>query len=317
MLRYVISGADSARETSFSLTATINLHAQVILNCLDFLGIGYGGSPFRIETDNTVSQEAKLVRYENLSVLGGIQAIAEAFDCEWWVNGNAIYFGRCENNDSKHVFEAGINTSSISYQQAKSEAPNRLYVYGSDRNLPTNYRKIDGNDTIGGVVARRLMLPEGIPYLQTNPDIPENQIVEQVVVLDSIYPRTDLTVSEEPETYTSTTDDDGVEISETYYRLKYDDTFLFSESYVLPNEELHIIFQSGLLNGMDFGARFNPKGLNEKNADGSWNPDAQMIEVVANEDYGRRLPDDVLKPQKGDKFILSGWDSTKIADLDS
>lgn len=315
MLRYVISGADSARETSFSLTATINLHAQVILNCLDFLGIGYGGSPFRIETDNTVSQEAKLVRYENLSVLGGIQAIAEAFDCEWWVNGNAIYFGRCENNDSKHVFEAGINTSSISYQQAKSEAPNRLYVYGSDRNLPTNYRKIDGNDTIGGVVARRLMLPEGIPYLQTNPDIPENQIVEQVVVLDSIYPRTDLTVSEEPETYTSTTDDDGVEISETYYRLKYDDTFLFSESYVLPNEELHIIFQSGLLNGMDFGARFNPKGLNEKNADGSWNPDAQMIEVVANEDYGRRLPDDVLKPQKGDKFILSGWDSTKIADL--
>ena len=317
ILRYIIPGVDSAKETSFTLTATIEIHANVIKNCLDFLGMQYGGSPFRIDTtDTSLSSEAKLVRYENLSVLGGIQAIAEAFDCEWWVKENAVYFGRCENNGSKHVFEAGINTSSISFQQAKSEAPNRLYVYGSERNLPTNYRKVDGNDTIGGVVVNRLMLPEGIPYLQTSPDIPENEIVEQVVVLDSVYPRTDLTVSEDPETYSSTTEDnEGNQVSETYYRLKYGTSFLFSESYILPSEELHIIFQSGMLNGMEFGAKFNPKGLNEKNADGSWNPDAQMIEVVVNEDYGRRLPDDVLKPQKGDKFILSGWDTTKMADL--
>ncbi|MDE5868761.1 MAG: phage tail protein, partial [Muribaculaceae bacterium] len=316
ILRYVIPGIDSARETSFSLTSTIDLHAQVILNCLNFLGISYDGSPFHVDTDDTVSGEAKLVRYENLSVLGGIQAIADAFECEWWVTGNAIHFGRCENSGSKHVFEAGINTSSISFQQSKSEAPNRLYVYGSTRNLPPNYRKVDGNDTIGGVVARRLMLPEGTPYLQTEPDIPENQIVEQVAVLDDVYPRTDLTISEEPEVYTSQgTDESGEATVEKFYRLRYDAGFLFSESYVLPDVELHIIFQSGLLNGMEFGAKFNPKGLNEKNTDGSWNPDAQMLEVVANEDYGRRLPDDVLKPQQGDKFILTGWDATKMAEL--
>lgn len=317
ILRYIIPNVDSARETSFTLTATINVHASVILNCLGFLGFEYGGSPFRVDTtDTSLSQEAKLVRYENLSILGGIEAIAEAFGCEWWVIGNAIYFGRCENSLTEHVFEAGVNVSSISFSQAKSGAPNRLYVYGSDRNLPTNYRAITGNDTIGGVVAKRLMLPEGTPYLQTNPDIPENQIVEKVAVLDSVYPRTDLTVSDEPETYTSTIEDEeGYETSETFYRLKYGDSFLFSEDYVLPNEELHIIFQSGLLNGMEFGAKFNPKGLNEKNSDGSWNPEAQMIEVVVNEDYGRRLPDDILKPQKGDKFILSGWDSTKMAEL--
>lgn len=317
LLRYIIKGVDSARETSFTLTATIEIHASVILNCLGFLGIKYGGSPFRVDTtDTSLSHEAKLVRYENLSILGGIQAIAEAFSCEWWVIDNAIYFGRCENSDSKHVFEPGINTSSPSYSQAKSEAPNRLYVYGSDRNLPTNYRKANGNDTIGGVVVRRLMLPEGTPYLQTSPDIPENQIVEKVITLDSVYPRIDLTVAEEPETYTSDGEDqEGNSTTETFYRLKYDDTFIFSENYVLPTEELHIIFQSGLLNGMEFGAKFNPKGLNEKNTDGSWNPEAQMIEVVVNEDYGRKLPDDVLKPQKGDKFILSGWDSTKMEEL--
>lgn len=317
ILRYIIPDVDSARETSFTLTATIDIHANVIKNCLDFLGVKYEGSPFRIDTnDETLSGEAKLVRYENLSVLGGIQAIAEAFECEWWVIGNAIYFGRCENSDSKHVFEAGINTSSISFQQAKSEAPNRLYVYGSERNIPTNYRKVDGNDTIGGVVVRRLMLPEGIPYLQTDPDIPEKQIVEKVVVIDSVYPRTSLTISEDPEVYTANGEDDEGQVTEEhFYRISYGTSFRFSESYVLPNEELHIVFESGLLNGMDFGAKFNPKGLNEKNADGSWNNDAQMIEIVVNEDYGRRLPDDILKPKKGDRFILYGWDATKMEDL--
>lgn len=317
ILRYVIPGIDSARETTFTLTATIDLHANVILNCLNLLGIKHGGSPFRVETsDPELGKEAKMVRYENLSILGGIQAIAEAFDCEWWIEGNAIYFGRCENKGSEHVFEAGINTSTISFQQSKSEAPNRLYVYGSERNLPPNYRNTDGNDTIGGVVVRRLMLPEDIPYLQTHPDIPENQIVEKVVVLDSVYPRTDLTVTDDPETYTSQSkDEEGNTTTEVYYRLRYGDQFPFSESYVLPNEELHVIFQSGLLNGMEFGAKFNPKGLNEKNSDGSLNPEAQLIEIVVNEDYGRRLPDEVLRPQKGDKFILSGWDATKLEEL--
>ncbi|MBD5237559.1 MAG: hypothetical protein HDS62_08545, partial [Bacteroidales bacterium] len=317
ILRYVIPGFDSARETTFTLTATIDLHANVILNCLNLLGIKYEGSPFRVETsDPELGNEAKMVRYENLSILGGIQAIAEAFDCEWWVDGNAIYFGRCENKGSKHVFEDGINTSTISFQNGATEVPNRLYMYGSDRNLPPNYRHTDGADTIGGVVLRRLMLPDGVPYLQTRTDLAESEVVEKVVVLDSVYPRTDLTVDGDPETYESRGEDsEGNATSETYYRLRYNPDFHFSESYVLPQEELHLIFQSGMLNGMEFGARFNPKGLPEKNADGSWNQAAQMIEVVVNEDYGRRLPDDILRPVAGDKFILVGWDTTKMEEL--
>lgn len=318
ILRYIIPGVNSAMETSFSLTAGIQTHASVILRNLAFLGIKYDGSDFGASRDDTVSDEAKLIQYENLSILGGIQAIAEAFNCEWWVRDNLIYFGKCENKGSnapQFTFKSGLNTSSISFQNAKSEAPNRLYVYGSDRNLPTNYRKVDGTDTIGGVVAKRLMLPEDTPYLQTREDIPESEIVEKVITLDSVYPRTDLTVSE-IETYTSNgEDEEGNETTETFYRLKYGTSFLFSESYILPDEELHIVFQSGKLNGMDFGARFNPKGLNEKNEDGSWNPEAQMIEIVANEDYGRKLPDTILKPEEDDEFILYGWDSTKMENL--
>lgn len=43
--------------------------------------------------------------------------------------------------------------------------------------------------------------------------------------------------------------------------------------------------------------------------------DAQLWEIVANEDYGRKLPDNVVKPKAGDTYVLYGWDSTKIAEL--
>ena len=49
--------------------------------------------------------------------------------------------------------------------------------------------------------------------------------------------------------------------------------------------------------------------------DGGWNPEAQLWEIVRNEDYGRPLPGDVLFPQDGDEYVLSGWDSTKITEL--
>ena len=80
----------------------------------------------------------------------------------------------------------------------------------------------------------------------------------------------------------------------------------FSKDYVLPGQELNIIFQSGAMNGMNFTVTFNPwdKDKNEdqqpeKNADGSWNPLAQVFEIVRNEDYGRPIPDESLKPSNG------------------
>lgn len=43
-------------------------------------------------------------------------------------------------------------------------------------------------------------------------------------------------------------------------------------------------------------------------------PDVQIFEIVRNEDYGRPLPDDVLKPKKGDKYILFNFDIQHVSD---
>lgn len=307
ILFYVTPGvANAPKETSFKLTATIDVHAAVILRALDSLEYTYGNSPFRVDTDEDFSTEAKFISYANMSILGGIQAIADAYECEWWVEGNAIHFGKC-HAAGEYDFTVGDNVASIT-SSGKETAPNRLIVFGSTRNLPTNYRTVDSSDTIGAVVVKRLMLPAGTPYLQTSPTIPENEIVEKEVVLDYVYPRTALTVSD-IQTYESTADDGT---KQTFYRIKYGTTFHFSKDYILPDEELHIVFESGNLHGMDFAVRFNPLGLGEKNDDGSFNPAAQMIEIISNEDYGRALPDTMLNPANGDKFSLYGWNATKM-----
>lgn len=309
LLFYVMPGvANAPKETSFKLTATIDVHAAVILRCLNALGFTYDGSPFRVDTDEGFSTEAKYISYANMSILGGIQAIADAYECEWWVVGNAIHFGRC-NDTGVFDFTVGENVASIT-SDSKETAPNRLIVFGSSRNLPPDYRTPASSDVVDAVVVKRLMLPEGTPYLQTSPDIPEDEIVEEEVVLDSVYPRTALTVSDVV-TYDSTSEG----VTQTFYRLKYDTSFLFSKDYILPDEELHIVFESGDLNGMDFAVRFNPLGLAEKKDDGSWNPDAQMFEIVVNEDYGRPLPDGVLHPAVGDTFSLYGWNATQMEAL--
>lgn len=310
LLFYVMPGVTNApKETSFKLTATIDVHAAVILRCLNALGFTYDGSPFRIDTDEGFSSEAKYISYANMSILGGIQAIAEAYECEWWVVGNAIHFGKC-NDTSEYDFIVSDNVASIT-SDSKQTAANRLVVFGSTRNLPPNYRQTGTGDITDAIVTRRLMLPEGIPYLQTEPNIPEDEIVEEEVVFDSIYPRTALTISE-VKTYESTAADGT---KQTFYRLKYGTSFPFSKDYILPDEELHVAFESGDMNGMHFAVKFNPLGVGEKLDDGSWNPEAQMFEVVVNEDYGRPLPDNVLHPAKGDKFSLYGWDATKMSDL--
>ena len=70
---------------------------------------------------------------------------------------------------------------------------------------------------------------------------------------------------------------------------------------ILENETLHIQFTSGKLNGMDFECQYNDT--------------EKYYEVVVNEDYGRKLPDTILKPEIDDTFVLYNWDATKIEEI--
>lgn len=307
----------AGQEASWNLTAPLDVQAGIVLRNLKALGYTYKGQDFVFSIDSTVENKSQLMSYDNINILDACFEEAKKWDCECWVTENIIHFGRCESGDAVD-FEIGKNVQEMSQSESQSTYATRIYAFGSTRNIPADYRPIDETVVVNGVVQRRLMLPEGTPYIDAYPDMTTEEAVEQVVIFDEVYPRrtgimSDVTTIEVTD---KVENEDGTTTEEKWNAYRFRDTGVnFSEKYILPGQELRIRFASGLLNGLEFAVKFNPEGKPEKLEDGGWNPEAQLWEIVRNEDYGRPLPGDVLFPQDGDEYVLSGWDSTKITEL--
>lgn len=307
----------TGQEASWNLTAPLDVQAGIVLRNLKALGYAYKGQDFVFSIDSTVENKSQLMSYDNINILDACFEMAKKWDCECWVTENIIHFGRCESGDAVD-FEIGKNVQEMSQSESQSTYATRIYAFGSTRNIPADYRPIDETVVVNGVVQRRLMLPEGTPYIDAYPDMTTEEAVEQVVIFDEVYPRrtgimSDVTTIEVTD---KVENEDGTTTEEKWNAYRFRDTGVnFSEKYILPGQELRIRFASGLLNGLEFAVKFNPEGKPEKLEDGEWNPEAQLWEIVRNEDYGRPLPGDVLFPQDGDEYVLSGWDSTKITEL--
>ena len=317
------------------------------------------GTDYTYVIDASVdANAAKLITYSNTSMLDAIANIAQTFGCEWWFEGNILHFGTCENTNAITDFRLNDNIVSMSSSQSQSTYANRVYAFGAARNLPSGYKNdADADITKDGVVEKRLMLPNSAEcsdknkqllaengfelkngYIQVS-GLREDQYIEGVTTNDDIYPRnlikTSKVTSYEKDVEDESTPEEGDFIKRTFYRVnslsiinedgEKTGDMAFRKSYILIGKNLHIVFQSGSLNGMDFECEFNPDGVEEilKDDDGNpilkdgkeqINPKSQVFEIVANEDYGRFLPDTALHPKDGDTFVLYNWDSTKLGD---
>ena len=296
----------AGQEASWNLTASLDVQASIVLRNLKALGYTYKGQDFELSIDSTVENKAQLMSYDNINILDACFEMAKKWDCECWVTENIIHFGRCEFGDAVNL-EIGVNVKEMSRSDSQSTYATRIYAFGSTRNIPANYRPVDETMVVNGVVQKRLMLPEGVPYIDAYPDMATEEAIEQVVIFDEVYPRrtgtmSDITTKKYTETIENT---DGTATEKKWNAYRFKDTGItFSKDYILPGEELKITFRSGKLNGLVFAVTFDPDGKDE-----------QLWEIVRNEDYGRPLPDEVLIPENGDTYILSGWDSTKITEM--
>nr|DAG28941.1 MAG TPA: tail protein [Caudoviricetes sp.] len=313
-----------ANETSFNLTTTVGVHMNVILGNLKALGLTYNGKEFSVDytTYNNKAfdvQKRFLIEYGSISILDALNAICseDALNCEWWIDGSIIYLGYCEM-EGQTTFEQDVNVLSMSYSESKSTYITRLYAFGSDRNIPKGYfTGADADVTTDGVATDYLMLPnkevdsDGFyakdGYLE-NVNVVKNdkQAIEGVVMFDEEYPKVESVVSS-IKTYDSTVDnEDGTKTTQTFWQVTSTDSFTnnFKESWIKSNLTLGIKFTSGALMGMEFEVSF--KVIDKAN----------YFEIVANDTYGRTLPDGVMCPKVGDKFFLYNWDATKITDTD-
>ena len=313
-----------ANETSFSLTTTVGVHMNVILGNLKALGLTYNGKEFSVDytTYNNKAfdvQKRFLIEYGSISILDALNSICseDALNCEWWIDGSIIYLGYCEM-EGQTTFEQDANVLSMSYSESKSTYITRLYAFGSDRNIPKGYfTGADADVTTDGVATDYLMLPnkevdsDGFyakdGYLE-NVNVVKNdkQAIEGVVMFDEEYPKVECRVSS-IKTYDSTVDnEDGTKTTQTFWQVTSTDSFTnnFKESWIKSNLTLGIKFTSGALMGMEFDVSF--KVIDKVN----------YFEIVANDTYGRTLPDGIMCPKVGDKYFLFNWDATKITDTD-
>lgn len=297
----------TAGEASWSLTAPLDVQLGVFLRNLSELGFTYNGVPYEYSIDSTVENKAVAMTYDNTRLLDALFSMGgeNAWDCDVWVTENVIHFGRCEHGDAVKI-EIGVEASDMTRNESRGTFATRIYAFGSDRNIPENYRETSNPDlTVNGIVQKRLMLPEDTPYIDAYPDMQPFEVVESVVVFDDIYPKRIGTLSDVKTVDRAIEDEEGNQTG-TFKAYQYKDTGLtFAGEYILEGQELRIVFQSGKLNGLDFGAIFNPNGSD---------PAEQLWEIEANEDYGRRLPDEVMKPENGDKYILYGFDIKLVSD---
>lgn len=309
-----------ANETSFKLTTSVSVHLNVVLSNLKALNYKYHNKDFSVDytTYNKEvfdTEKRFLVEYSSISIIEALNTICETLDCEWWVDGPVIYLGYCEMN-GQTTFEQGVNMLSMSQSESKSSFITRLYAFGSDKNIPSGYFSgADADVTTDGIATDYLMLPnkdvdeEGYyskdGYIENvNVVKSDAQAIEGVVKFDDEYPKVSCTVSA-IKTYESTVDnEDGTKKTATFWQVTSNDSFAtsFETSWIKKGLNLMIRFESGALTGMEFEVNF--KIIDQVN----------YFEIVANDTYGRTLPDSVMCPKIGDKFYLYNWDASKITE---
>lgn len=293
-------------EASWSLTATLDVQLGVFLRNLKALGYKFNGKDFEFSIDSTVENKAVAMTYDNMNLLDALFSMAgeDKWNCDCWITDNVIHFGRNEYGDSVKL-ELGVEVSSMTRSESKGTFATRIFAFGSTKNIPENYRPIEEQAVINGVVQKRLMLPADTPYIDVYPDMSEEEAVEDVVVFDEVYPHRVGILSDVKTVDRTLTGEDGEQVG-TFKAYQYKDTDLnFKKEYIIEGQELEITFQSGKLNGLKFGAIFEPEGTSTG---------SQIWEIKANENYGRLLPDDTLFPDNGDEYILTGFNIQLVSD---
>lgn len=304
--RILFYNRQSGSEKEWKMTQRPEYFMDIVVRNIQDAGFGR----YTFEVDESLT-EMKLVEFDSTNIIDALSKIAEAWETEWWITDRVIHISKCEFGSpislSEHDElgdidrEDGQDTTYIT----------RAYVFGSTRNLPKNYRKNDdGTVVVEGVVETRLKLPAGTPYIDAWENMKDEDVVEGVIVLEEVYPRNIGTISKiTTKKYTDKIENEDGSVSyEDWNAFRFTDSSLptFKKEYILADQELRIVFQTGKLAGMDFAVTFNPDALTETEAG------AQVFEIVRNDTYGVDLPTDAFKPEVGDTYILYGYDTKYV-----
>ncbi|MCC8038203.1 MAG: hypothetical protein LIP02_08755 [Bacteroidales bacterium] len=195
-------------ETSFSYCQTLAEHAALIIKAMNALGTvktptGRVRNPetatflfnegiekdvdgeittdgtfwdarvYEEDIDDDYKDKAVTMTFDGTNIIDAISQIAEGYETEWWFDRNTLCFGKCylrdEDTVDLHMFQEAVRMERSDSQERMAT---RLYVYGSDKNLASTYRK-NLTFTAGGNTGGVAEIPgswrfNGISSLYTN-----------------------------------------------------------------------------------------------------------------------------------------------------
>ena len=269
-------------EPAFTLTAPPREHVALIVRCIND---GMGDiTDFKVGSVNGTGNI--VIDYEGKYCDAALKEIAEKVGAEWWMEGQTVNVCRCEYG----------NEITLGYGKGLTEIDNdtadnvklytRLFPVGSTRNID---REKYGYS--------RLQLPNKAKYVDVNTE--KYGIIHhyEASAFADIYPqRTGVVSSVRSEEVTG---EDGTPFKIYYFK---DDTLNFDPNdYEIPELVKRVSFQEG----SELAGHGNEDG-GSYFFEVNFNSETREFEIITVWLYnnGIQLPNDILTPKIGDKYIL-------------
>ena len=283
----------------FDYTAPPAEHLKMIVNSANkreiIQGIKWTAGDANVPTNDIH------VKYDSLTIFQAIAALAGKLETEFRITDTTIAIGRLKDAKTAPVElsygkDNGLLSGIERRQYNEEQAPTRLYVQGSERNMKGGRLTLRKNTFYKN---KNGLLFEGIPSVKDPNDwfVSDKDgksvriyndlqdIMQRKRTLytdgtyqnDTIYPSRIGTISE------------VIKSGKNFYFTDTANTIDYS-ACTIPGQQPSIIFQSGNLAGREFDAVYLPG--------------AKRFGIVAKEEDNTTLPNDTLCPQKGDKYIV-------------
>lgn len=295
-------GGDNPEAVFHNTTDLESFAALIVANMNKQLG-GENWQVGTITVDNP--KATKLVSFNGDKCWDILNTIAETFETEWWTEENgdlvSLCFGKLDFGSPEEFRQGNVVKNIPAKKGDDSSYGTRFYVFGSTRNLTSDYGQAPQGGETNHVSEIRLRLPDGQRYIDAIPGLSGSDIVEQVVFFDDIYPKNTETV-----TSIETVDREIIEGQTDKAYVMYCKDTPFRPSDMIKGETLGATFTSGSLTGRDFELSINYKPETWKPEDGFDKKFEIIAQVESSGESQLIIPNESLHPEPGDTFVITG-----------
>lgn len=295
-------GGDNPEAVFHNTTDLESFAALIVANMNKQLG-GENWQVGTITVDNP--KATKLVSFNGDKCWDILNTIAETFETEWWTEENgdliSLCFGKLDFGSPEEFRQGNVVKNIPAKKGDDSSYGTRFYVFGSTRNLTSDYGQAPQGGETNHVSEIRLRLPDGQRYIDAIPGLSGSDIVEQVVFFDDIYPKNTETV-----TSIETVDREIIEGQTDKAYVMYCKDTPFRPSDMIKGETLGATFTSGSLMGRDFELSINYKPETWKPEDGFDKKFEIIAQVETSGESQLIIPRENMHPEPGDTFVITG-----------